>query len=147
MRQVYCALSFVLALAPSAEARNTLTLLVQFEGKHSQQSVDVMKQELQRLMKDVEVDWKLLDQLHEGDSFDDLVVVKFKGVCQMETIDPRLFDERGPLAYTYTSDGHVLPFSDVECEKIRLTIRSAMHGDDFKHADTLFGRALGCVVA
>lgn len=149
MRHVICALSLFCCLVPPVQAGPNLTVLFQFDEKHSAESLAVMKQELQSLMTGVEVDWRLLDDLRAGESFEDLVVVKFRGTCQMEAVPPFLIDERGPaaLAFTHTSDGMVLPFSEVACDKVRLTIRSAMHGDDFRHADALLGRALGRVLA
>lgn len=149
MRHVICALSLLFCLVPPIQAGPNLTVLFQFENKHSSESLEVMKKELQSLMTGIEVDWRLIEDLRAGESFPDLVVVKFRGSCQMEAIPPYLIDERGPaaLAFTHTSDGTVLPFSEVACDKVRLTIQSAMHGDDFRHADALLGRALGRVLA
>jgi hypothetical protein len=74
------------------------------------------------------------------------VVVKFRGTCQMDTM-PFLFDERGPLAFTHSTDGEVLPFSEVACDRVRQSVESAMWGGDRRRADLLFGRALGRVLA
>ena len=114
MRHVICAISLLCCLSPAIQAKTSLTLLIQFENRHSQESFDAMKRELKVLMKDVAVDWRLVGEMQAGESFPDLVVVKFKGACLMETVvPPYLIDERGPLAFTHTADGRVLPFSDV----------------------------------
>ena len=150
MRPVCCALSALLVCSAVAHAGENLTLLVQFEGNPSQQSVQVMKDELQILMKNVAVDWKLLDELGPGESFPDLVVVKFKGSCQVQKSDPVapfLIDERGPLAFTHTTDGQVLPFSEVECDRLRQTLKPLTRGVSQQTADILLGRALGRVLA
>ena len=149
MRHVICALPLLLCLVSPVQGGPRVTLLFQFEDRHSDESVAVMKEEVRSLMTGVDVDWRLIDDLRTGESFADLVVVKFRGSCQMQTIPPYLIDERGPtaLAFTHTADGEVLPFSEVECDKVRVAIRSAMHGDDFRHADALLGRALGRVLA
>ncbi len=147
MRHVICALSLLLCLAPAIQAKTSLTLIIQFENRHSQESFDAMKSELQVLMKDVAIDWRLLEEMQAGESFPDLVVVKFKGACLMERLPSYLIDERGPLAFTHTAEGQVLPFSEVECDKVRQAIHSAMWGDEYKHADALLGRALGRVLA
>ncbi len=60
---------------------------------------------------------------------------------------PYLYDERGPLAFTYSTDGAVLPFSEIECDKVRSSLRTAMWGGDYKRSDVLFGRALARVLA
>ena len=150
MRPVSCALSVLLMSSAAAYAVENLTLLVQFEEKPSPQSVQVMKDELQTLMKTVAVDWKLLNELGPGESFPDLVVVKFKGSCQVhrsEPIAPFLIDERGPLAFTHTADGQVLPFSEVECDRLRRTLKPLTRGVSQQTADILLGRALGRVLA
>ena len=150
MRPVYCALSVLLISPAAAYAGDNLTLLIQFEGKPSQQSVQVMKAELQTLMKNVSVDWKLLNELGPGESFPDLVVIKFKGSCQVqrsEPVAPFLLDERGPLAFTHTTDGQVLPFSEVECDKLRRTLKPLTRGVSQQTADIMLGRALGRVLA
>jgi hypothetical protein len=72
--------------------------------------------------------------------------VRFNGNC---TLDPPgfLYDERGPLAFTYSTDGAVQPFSEVACEHVSASVREAMDARDFDRGDLLLGRALGRVVA
>ena len=91
------------------------------------------------------LDWRLAaDAARE--SSEDLVVVQFKGACHVEPI-PYVYDELGPLAFTYSSDGNVQPFTQVSCDKVAASVRSTMWGEDFQKADLLLGRALGRVVA
>lgn len=125
-----------------------LTVILEFDGPHSEISIREMKREIDSILKTsgIHFDWRMRDELREHDAFPDLVMVKFKGKCVMDPA-PLLYDERGPLASTYSSDGAVLPFSEVECDKIRVSVRSAMWGEQFAHADALFGRALGRVLA
>jgi hypothetical protein len=73
-------------------------------------------------------------------------VVHFKGKCVFEPV-PYLIDERGPMAFTYSTDGVVQPFSEVACDRVTQAMRSAMAGGDFAHGDVLLGRALGRVLA
>ena len=82
----------------------------------------------------------------EVGQFDNLVVVRFKGRCVLDPVR-WLYDERGPLAFTYTTAGAVQPVSEVACDQVAAAARSAMSGRDFAHADLLFGRALARVVA
>ena len=60
---------------------------------------------------------------------------------------PILYDERGPYAFTYSSDNSILPFTEVDCSHLTASVRSAMSGDDFARPDFLMGRALGRVLA
>jgi hypothetical protein len=144
----YFAVLPVFVLLPAAFARQSLTVLLQFEDKHSEQSIDAMKKELESLVTDVDVNWRLLSEVRSDDVFHDLVVVKFKGACEMASTSPFLIDERGYYAFTYTSGGQVLPFSEVECDKVRTSIRPAMSpGDLHNRGEYLLGRALGRVLA
>jgi hypothetical protein len=56
-------------------------------------------------------------------------------------------DERGPLAFAYSSDGDVLPFGQVECDRVKSSLRHLLAGCDYQTGDVLLGRALGRVLA
>jgi hypothetical protein len=156
MRHVLALIFAAVTLASSASASNPpparttgpVTILLGFDQEHSQLSIEEMKRELTAIMKEagLKFQFRMLRDVNTGDSFDDLVVVKFRGKCRMD-FSPQLFDERGPLAFTHSSDGHILPFSEVECDRIRLSISAVMFGQDYRRADQLLGRALGRVVA
>lgn len=107
-----------------------------------------MKRELGTILRDsgIRVDWRGQSDVAASDSFPNLVVVKFHGKCRMEPV-PYLYDERGPLAFTYSTDGAVLPFSEIACDKVRSSLRTAMWGGGYKRSDMLFGRALARVLA
>ena len=140
------AICMAAALASLAAAGN-LTIVLEFQDKPPARSVAEMKREFASLFKDsgLTFDWRTRDEA-SGQSFDNLVVVQFKGKCVLEPV-PWLYDERGPLAFTYSTSGEVQPFSEVDCDRVVAAARSAMSGGDFAHADILFGRALARVVA
>jgi hypothetical protein len=124
-----------------------LTVVLDFDGSHSTRSVQQMKQEAEDIFKGTGIHLNWRDRAEIGSSFsDDLVVIRFKGNC---TLDPTLAleEQRGPLAFAHNSDGEVLSFSEVECERVASSVQSAMFGDDFARPDYLMGRALGRVVA
>lgn len=137
------------AFLAAADTRpsSTLTVVLDFRGAHSDRSVTAMERETEGILKSsgLHLDWRFAGEAaHE--TFDDLVVVQFKGACKVEPI-PYVYDELGPLAFTYSADGTVQPFTQVSCDKVAATVRSAMWGGDFHRADLLFGRALGRVLA
>jgi len=148
MRPVICALLAVVASACSAFATARVTLILQFDAAHSEQSVSEMKTELQSLMRNsgVELSWRRIDELSSSDSFPSLVVVTFHGSCEMKPLAPPLPGEPVALASTHVSDGHIIPFADVECDRIRSSLRSA-HAESGSAGDLLFGRAMGRVLA
>ena len=76
----------------------------------------------------------------------ELVVVSFKGTCQMtDSFAPG--GENGALGWTHMSDGTVLPFSDVDCDKIRRFIASQVLSFDPQQREIVYGRAMGRVLA
>jgi hypothetical protein len=124
-----------------------LTVVMDFQGNPSERSLAEMERETEGILKaaGLRLDWRLTaDAARE--SFEELVVVQFKGVCNVE-LDQYADAELGPMAFTYSSDGNVQPFAEVSCAKVATSVRSAMSGEDFPKADVLFGRALGRVVA
>ncbi len=136
----------VCALLYSARAAD-VTVVTDFDGPRSDRAVQQMKSETEQIFKSasVHLDWRERGELGQK-SYDNLVIVRFKGKCVLEPV-PILYDERGPFAFSYSSDGDVLPFSEVECDRVTATVHSAMWGDDFARPDYVMGRALGRVLA
>jgi hypothetical protein len=124
-----------------------MTIVMDFADRHSARSLEEMKRETQAIVKDsgLHLDWQMLGEAGEK-SFSDLVVIRFKGQCLFRPA-PYLYDERGPLAFTYSTNGEVQPYSEVSCDKVTAALRPTMHGGEFGNADVLLGRALGRVVA
>jgi hypothetical protein len=58
-----------------------------------------------------------------SESFDRLIVVAFKGDCT--TFMPKLLSLRGPLGWTSTSGGQVLPFIGVDCDRVKSTLMAS----------------------
>jgi hypothetical protein len=147
MRPVCFCVLFAATLLAAPAAGPTLTIVLEFQGPHSASSIDEMKREFEAVMKSsgVSFDWRYRDEI-DGQTFDNLVVVRFKGRCVLEPVG-YLYDERGPLAFTYATAGEVQPYSEVACDHVTASVRSAMAGGDFARADLLLGRALGRVVA
>jgi hypothetical protein len=139
--------SFGALAAPNA-APSAVTLVYRFEGPHSAKSVAAMKRELDSIMKGagVQIDWRERGTFPESSELPNLVVVEFRGKCVMEPV-PYLYDERGPLAFTHSVEGEILPFSEVACDKVRTALQKAMWGGDYSRSDALFGRALARTVA
>ncbi|MDZ4799594.1 MAG: hypothetical protein SGI92_15635 [Bryobacteraceae bacterium] len=91
-------------------------------------------------------DLKLFSELGTAQEFSNLMVVRVKGSCKLDS-GPAPRPEKGPLAFAHTSDGKVLPFIEVSCDRIRSAVRPVMWGDQFKIADELMGRALARVIS
>lgn len=126
---------------------SVLTVILDFKGPHSRTSLKEMKRESGQILSasGVQLDWRMLGE-DPFASYNDLVVMTFKGACEFEPAAP-LYDELGPLAITHTTDGEVQPFGEVNCNRVVSSARNAMSGMDYSRADMLIGRAMGRVVA
>jgi hypothetical protein len=144
MRATFCVAGFAVFLASAfAETKapaSSLAIFFRFESTYSDIALQEMKRELGPIMEQsgYRLEWRNRDEAITPDSFDDLVVVDFRGTCLMEAAGlPH--DRGGPLGWTHVADGTVLPFSAVECDRVRSALHSA--------SDVVLGRALARVLA
>jgi len=126
---------------------SVLTVVLDFKGPHSRTSLNEMKRESGLILgsSGVRLDWRLLGE-DPSESYNDLVVMTFKGVCKYESAAPAS-DELGPLAMTHSVDGEIQPFGEVDCDRVVNSARNAMSIRDYARGDLLIGRAMGRVVA
>ncbi len=127
-----------------------LTVVLTFEANRSPSAAALlaMENEAEKVLSPagVKLDWRLQRDLPENAEFGRMVEFELKGRCSMHTF-PTLFDERGPLATTYSSDGRLLPFGTVECDRVRASIRRVNPSREYPMSDAMLGRALGRVMA
>jgi hypothetical protein len=133
--------------AAAATAAEKVTIVLEFQDGYSAQSVSAMKREVEKAFQDahLRVDWRSREEA-VGGVFGDMAVIRFRGKCLFQ---PGVVAAREPeaLAVTHISDGVVLPFSDVACDRIAVLLHTAIRGTGAARADALFGRAMGRVVA
>lgn len=147
---LFCLSCFSL-LGASATTRpsDSLTVVLDIKDHHySPSSLAAMESETQRIFDDtgMTLDWRLKERLPEHAEFTNVVVFTMTGSCRMNMV-PLLIDERGPLAFTYTSDGEVLPFGEVRCDRIKASLQRSPLPSNGQSWDALFGIALGRVMA
>jgi len=129
---------------------NPLTVLMEFEAPHSEVSLSALRHSLNRLMSTsgIAVDVQLKDDLPLSPQFGQLVIFKMKGSCSMSPMPlAALSDERGPLAMAYVSDGQVLHFGEVECDRVRHSLQRTFHSNSSLKTQQIFGSALALVIA
>jgi hypothetical protein len=130
-----------------------IAVFMDFETQPSAEALLEMENEVAAIMKPsgLQFDWRMMKDRRAGESFPDLVVVNFKGSCQTER--PVMYNELGPvveshpLALTRISDGHILPFSAVECDTVRRYISGTVSSAKKDRREGILGRALGRVLA
>jgi hypothetical protein len=125
---------------------SVLTVILAFKGPYSRTSLKEMERESGLVLRSsgVHLDWRMLGENPHA-SYDDVVVMTFNGACEFNAA-PATHDELGPLAMTHSVDGKILPFGEVNCDRVISSARTAMSSDDYFRADLLIGRALGRVV-
>jgi hypothetical protein len=125
-----------------------ITVYTQFEGAGSPVSIETMREELETIMRPLglEFTWRDLHASSGNEVSVELVVVSFKGTCRMLDALP-YGGESGALGWTHMSDGTILPFSDVDCDKIRRFIAAETRTLDFQQREIVYGRAMGRVLA
>ena len=126
-----------------------VAVVLSFEGASSHRSVEEMKRETESIFRGsgVRLDWKSAVEAQSA-SFEDLVVVRFKGAC---VLDPGEFvpqyDESGPIAHATVDGDSTMPFAEVACDKVERVVRPVLAPSDYTRADQLMGRAMGRVLA
>jgi hypothetical protein len=125
---------------------SVLTVILAFKGPYSRASVKEMERESGLVLRSsgVHLDWRMMGENPHA-SYNDLVVMTFNGACEFDPASP-IHDEFGPLAMTHSVDGKILPFGEVDCDRVVNSARTAMSSSDYSRADLLIGRALGRVV-
>jgi hypothetical protein len=125
-----------------------ITVYTQFDQKYSATAMNVMRQELSAIMAPLglEFTWRDLATSRGNEVSVELVVVTFKGECDTSG-DYYSTGETGALGWTHISDGAILPFSDVDCDKIRRFINAEIKTQEPADREVVYGRAVGRVLA
>lgn len=150
MRCVAAILVAAVSACAAPNAGRSVTVLVQFEKPYSTDSVAALRHELQLQFQpiDLKIDLLLADNVAANAEFNDLVFFKMKGACTMIPLPlGAMIDERGPLAMTYSTDGEVLHFGEVQCDRVRRSLERILGRGSSGKSQSLFGAALGRVMA
>lgn len=132
----------------SASAADSVTIVLSAPGNASQLSLAVLERELAAIPDlNLDVSWLRSENLATGMDLDRPVQVRLAGRCDLAGAPAKGSRQPGPYAWAHVSDGRVLPFIDVDCDRIRNALFSTMWGEDFQHRDFLLGRALARIVA
>jgi hypothetical protein len=155
MFRLCCTACGLLSFAPlvTAASAPAIAVFMEFENQPDPVALSAMKKEVGDIMSPsgLQFDWRLMTDRRQDESFADVVVLKFKGLCQSD--DVQSYSELGPqrlalpLASTKISDGQILPFSDMECDEIRRYIGPSIAAASPQVRAGIYGRALGRVAA
>lgn len=141
------AIGVTFALQP-ALAADSVTIVLSAPQNASQLSVAVLERELPAIPDlNLDVSWLRSENLTTGIELDRPVQVRLTGRCNLAGAPEKGTRQPGPYAWAHVSDGRVLPFIEVDCDRIRTALFSTMWGEDFQHRDFLLGRALARIIA
>ena len=125
-----------------------IALYTQFEQEPPNAVVEALQDELASIMTPLglNMEWRSLAGVRGSEVSVELAVVTFKGHCNIAGLMPRNSNP-GALGWTHVSDGAILPFSDVDCDRIRLFVQKELLASPADGREELFGRAIARVVA
>ncbi len=144
-------LSSVFCSASGLPPTNSLiTVLVNYERPHSPSSFQALQSQLELLLRKAGLQLTVRERSGAAphEQFNGLVVFQMKGSCSMASLPiGALSDERGALAMAYSTDGNILPFGAVECDRVRESLQRVVGRGAPEHYQAAFGAALGLVMA
>jgi len=125
-----------------------ITLYSNFQNEPPQTIREAIHDELEQIMSPIgmQFEWRSLSGVRGSEVSVELAVVTFKGRCDTASLAARSA-QLGALGWTHISDGSILPFSDVDCDRIRGFIQLALLALPREEREEAFGRAVGRVLA
>jgi len=123
------------------------TLFTQFEHEPPRPVLNSLKQELTNILSAVGMppEWRTLGA-SPGPPSSSLAVANFKGRCNIDG----LLNERqeiGMLGWTHITDGQVLPFCGVDCDRVRAFLARPLLQVQAREREQAYGQALARVLA
>ena len=146
-------LLFALGGSLAFSGSRPITVLLTYDQPFSQASFTALREQVTQLLKTagMELDVKDRAEVNGHQEFRDVFLFKMRGACSMAKSTPlpigALSDERGPLAMAYSADGTVLPFGEVECDRIRQSLERIVGPATATNYESVYGSALGMVMA
>lgn len=125
-----------------------LTIYTRFAHPPSAPSVAYMRDEFDAIMQPFHLrfNWRSLEHASGHEAVSEVVVVTFQGVCHIDTM-PGSGPPSGILGLTHIVDGEILPFADVDCDKLRELMTSSLAVSPPAQRARLLGRAMARVLA
>lgn len=153
------ALSLLLAALPAAAGSRVsalhldppvppVALYTSFQYPPSADVIAAMHAELDSILAPagVQFQWRSLANNHGNEVSAQLAVLTFKGRCDVAGLTYRTANV-GALGWTHITDGVILPFADIDCERVRLFLQHELLYYAVAERAPAFGRALARVVA
>jgi hypothetical protein len=124
-----------------------VTIYSTFEHAPQDALLATLEEEVAAIMEPagIQFEWHQLSPDSANRVSVELVVVTFRGSCEAGA--PLVRVEEGPLGRTHTSDGEVLPFIDIDCNRIRGFLKTSLAAFEPEDRPEALGRATARVLA
>jgi hypothetical protein len=131
-----------------AQSVTPAALYTEFERQPSTAMMDSIRGETDSIMgrMGIGLEWRELAAARGTEVSAQLAVIRFRGRCEASGISPHR-PQPGSLGWTHESDGVILPFGAVDCDRLRSFIQLDLQGVPAAERDQAFGRAVGRVLA
>jgi len=146
------ALALLLAAMPAAAGSRPselpVALYTSFQQPAPPAVVGAMRAELGAILAPsaMRFEWRSLDSVNGSEVSSELAVLTFKGRCDVEGLTFQT-ESVGALGWTHVTDGVILPFADIDCDRVRLFLQRDLIYLPAAEREAAFGRALARVVA
>jgi hypothetical protein len=89
--------------------------------------------------------WKAISGVNGHEISSELAVLTFKGGCNVENLSLKEVHS-GALGWTHVTDGAILPFAEIDCDRIRSFVQKELLFRRPDEREEVFGRAMARVV-
>ena len=136
------------AAALCAQSIPPATLYTEFQQQPSAAVMDSIRGETETIMGrlGIGLEWRSLAAARGNEVSAQLAVIRFHGRCDASGLNPHRVPP-GALGWTHESDGVILPFGAVDCDRIRTFLQLDLLGVPAGERDRVFGRAVGRVLS
>jgi hypothetical protein len=126
-----------------------IALYTHFDQEPPEGVVEALHDEIESIMEPIGMtfEWRSLNGVRGNELSIELAVLTFKGRCDITGLIPHNDNNPGALGWTHVSDGAILPFSDVDCDRIRNFVQRDLISVRAPDREEAYGRAIGRVVA
>ncbi len=129
-------------------AKAPVALYAQFEHQPSDPATGMLQRELHAILAPVGFNFEWRSSADAGSEvWAALAVVTFKGHCDARDLAHASHFAGGALGWTHVSDGRILPFTEVDCDRIGAFLESQLFALPLLVRQRVFQRAIARVVA
>jgi hypothetical protein len=125
-----------------------VTLYTDFQQPVPPAVLEAVREEVDSIMSPMGLrfDWQSLADFRPGRASAAVAVAHFEGHCDVSGLVMR-GNKVGSLGWTEISDGTILPFTHIDCERVRTFLQTTLLGYRSQDRERAYGRALGRVLA